>query len=198
MISWILRRIVQSTLVVLAMTIIVFVGVNVIGNPVDILISPDADQIERTRAIAALGLDKPLWEQYLSFLNGVLHGDFGKSFVFSEPALQVIMQRMPATLELAVCALLLSVLIGIPGGGVCRPSAELTCLKVDYGRLYPWFFPSDVLGRFVTYYGLFCPTWLAANLRTWRDSGIAGFRMVVSNARRAVPPRPASLKLGLV
>jgi peptide/nickel transport system permease protein len=88
----------------------------VIGNPVDILVPPDADQTERLRVIAQLGLDKPLWQQYLSFLSGALHADFGKSFVFSEPALQVILQRMPATLELAICALLLAIVIGIPLG----------------------------------------------------------------------------------
>jgi peptide/nickel transport system permease protein len=102
--------------VVLAMTVIVFIGVNVIGDPVEILIPPDADQAERLRVIAQLGLDKPLWEQYVSFLSGALHGDFGKSFVFSEPALQVILQRMPATLELAICAVLLAIVIGIPLG----------------------------------------------------------------------------------
>ena len=98
------------------MTVIVFLGVNVIGNPVDILISPDADQAERVRAIAALGLDKPLWQQYLIFLQGALHGDLGRSFVYNEPALKLIAGRMPATMELAVTAVLLSVVIGIPLG----------------------------------------------------------------------------------
>ena len=116
MIGWLSRRLVQALFVVLAMTVIVFIGVNVIGNPVDILVPPDADQAERLRVIAQLGLDKPLWQQYLSFLSGALHADFGKSFVFSEPALQVILQRMPATLELAICALLLAIVIGIPLG----------------------------------------------------------------------------------
>jgi len=115
-IGWLSRRLLQALFVVLAMTVIVFTGVNVIGNPVDILVPPDADQAERLRVIAQLGLDKPLWQQYLSFLSGALHADFGKSFVFSEPALQVILQRMPATLELAVCALLLAIVIGIPLG----------------------------------------------------------------------------------
>ena len=85
-----------------------FLGVNVIGNPIDILISPDADQAERVRAIAALGLDKPLWQQYLIFLQGALQGDLVRSFVFNEPALQLIAGRMPATMELAVTAVLLS------------------------------------------------------------------------------------------
>ena len=116
MTTWLLRRVIQALFVVLAMTVIVFLGVNVIGNPIDILISPDADQAERLRAIAALGLDKPLWQQYLLFLQGALHGDLGRSFVFNEPALQVIAGRLPATMELAVTAVLLSIFVGIPLG----------------------------------------------------------------------------------
>src|SRR5580704_7660806 len=116
MITWIVRRLIQACFVVLAMTVIVFVGVHVIGNPVDILISPDADQAERARIIANLGLDQPLWRQYAYFLRGALHGDLGRSFVFNEPALQLIAQRMPATLELAVTAVLLSIVFGVPLG----------------------------------------------------------------------------------
>ncbi len=113
---WLIRRLIQACFVVLAMTLIVFLAVNVIGDPVDILISADATQAERARAIAALGLDQPLWRQYLAFLWDALHGSLGRSFVFGQPALQLILQRAPATLELAVSAVLLSVLIGIPLG----------------------------------------------------------------------------------
>ncbi|CAH1655773.1 ABC transporter permease [Chelatococcus asaccharovorans] len=116
MMTWLLRRLVQALFIVLAMTIIVFVGVNVIGDPVDVLIPPDADQAERARAMVALGLDKPLWEQYLRFLLGVLQGDLGRSFVYNEPALQLIGSRLPATMELAVTAVLLSIVVGIPLG----------------------------------------------------------------------------------
>ncbi len=116
MATWLIRRLIQAVFVVLAMTVIVFVGVNVIGNPIDILISPEADAAERARAIAALGLDKPLWQQYLVFVTGLLRGDLGRSFVFNEPALRVILQRLPATMELAVAAVLISIVIGIPAG----------------------------------------------------------------------------------
>jgi peptide/nickel transport system permease protein len=128
MATWLVRRLIQAVFVVLAMTIIVFVGVNVIGNPIDILISPEADQAERLRAIAALGLDKPLWQQYFIFIGGLLHGDFGRSFVFNEPAMQVIMQRLPATMELAVTAVLISIVIGIPAGlfAGLKPNAFLS------------------------------------------------------------------------
>ena len=116
MTTWMLRRLIQAVFVMLVMTVIVFIGVNVIGDPVEILISPEADQAERARAVAALGLDKPLWEQYWRFLSGAVQGDLGRSFVFNEPALKLISARMPATLELAVTAVLLSVMIGIPLG----------------------------------------------------------------------------------
>ena len=116
MIAWLIRRLVQACFVVLAMTVIVFIGVHVIGNPVDILISPDADQAERARVIASFGLDQPLWRQYLVFLNDALHGHLGRSFVYNEPALKLIAQRMPATMELAVTAVLLSIIIGVPLG----------------------------------------------------------------------------------
>ncbi len=102
MLVFIIRRSLQSVVVLFVMSLLVFVGVYAIGNPIDILINPQADQIDRERAIAALGLDKPLWAQYLSFLAGVLHGDLGRSFVHSTPALGLILERMPATLELAL------------------------------------------------------------------------------------------------
>ena len=113
---YLLRRLIQAAGVVLAMSLIVFIGVYAIGDPVEILISPDADQMERERAIRALGLDLPLWEQYAIFLGKALQGDLGRSFVFNEPALQLILQRMPATLELALAATFGAVLIGLPLG----------------------------------------------------------------------------------
>jgi peptide/nickel transport system permease protein len=116
MTTWLLRRLIQAVFVLLAMTAIVFIGVNVIGNPVDILISPQANQADRMREIAAFGLDKPLVIQYLIFLKNALHGDLGLSFVYNRPALTVILQRLPATLELAVSAVLLSIVFGIPLG----------------------------------------------------------------------------------
>lgn len=103
-------------MVIVAMSLLVFFGVNVIGNPVDILINPEFDQEEMERAIKALGLDLPLWQQYLVFVKNALQGDFGKSFVFGESALKLIIQRVPATLELAFTALIMSIIIGIPLG----------------------------------------------------------------------------------
>jgi peptide/nickel transport system permease protein len=114
--AYLIRRLFQASFVVLAMSVLVFVGVYAIGDPVEILISPEADQIERERAIVALGLDKPLWLQYLIFVGNALQGDMGKSFVYAEPALSLITKRMPATLELAIAALVFAIIIGIPLG----------------------------------------------------------------------------------
>jgi len=116
MLVFIVRRSMQSVVVLIAMSLIVFVGVYAIGNPIDILINPQADQLERERAIAALGLDKPLWEQYSTFLKGAVTGDLGRSFVHATPALPLILERMPATLELAFAAMLIAVTIGLPLG----------------------------------------------------------------------------------
>jgi peptide/nickel transport system permease protein len=98
------------------MSVLVFVGVYAVGDPIEILISPEADQFERERAIKALGLDLPVWQQYLVFLGNALRGDLGRSFVFNEPALQLILQRMPATLELAIGATVAALLVGLPLG----------------------------------------------------------------------------------
>ena len=113
---FIIRRLIQSAFVVLLMSFIVFIGVNLIGDPVDMLINPEADQAEIERVIRDLGLDRPVHEQYWFFLINALNGDLGKSFIFGEPALKLIIQRMPATLELAFSALILAIAIGIPLG----------------------------------------------------------------------------------
>lgn len=114
--GYLVRRLGQAALVVAVMATIVFFGVNVIGDPIHILINPEFDQAEMERAIKALGLDKPLPEQFYYFVVKAFEGDFGTSFVFGEPALKLILQRMPATLELAFAALLLAIFLGVPLG----------------------------------------------------------------------------------
>ena len=113
---FIIRRLLQSIVVVLLMSLIVFFGVNVVGDPIDMLINPEADQEDIEAAIRALGLDRPIHEQYWYFVLNGIKGDLGRSFIFAEPALKLIVQRMPATMELAVAAMLISVVIGIPLG----------------------------------------------------------------------------------
>ena len=116
MLVYVLRRVMQSVVVLFVMSLLVFIGVYAIGNPVDILINPQADQEDIERAIKGLGLDKPLWEQYLVFLQRAMTGDLGKSFAFNVPAIQLILERMPATIELATAAMLIAIVLGVPLG----------------------------------------------------------------------------------
>jgi peptide/nickel transport system permease protein len=113
---FVIRRIVQSIVVVLVMSLVVFVGVHLVGDPVHILISDDMTQAEIDAFIRKLGLDRPVYEQYFHFLANAARGDLGNSFVFGEPALKLILQRMPATLELAFAAFLMAIVFGIPLG----------------------------------------------------------------------------------
>jgi peptide/nickel transport system permease protein len=113
---FITRRLLQSLVVIFVMSLLVFFGVNIVGDPIDLLINPEADQADIEAAIRALGLDRPIHEQYWYFLVNALKGDLGKSFIFAEPALKLILQRMPATLELAFTAMLMAIVLGIPLG----------------------------------------------------------------------------------
>ena len=116
MLVYLIRRLGQSLLVVAVMATMVFLAVYAVGDPIDILANPDADQQERAAIAQRLGLDRPLFEQFGVFILNALRGDLGRSFVYNVPAVEVILQRLPATLELALAGLLFSLLIGVPLG----------------------------------------------------------------------------------
>src|SRR5258708_3849004 len=114
MLVYIIRRLMQAALVMVVMSAVVFAGIYVIGDPVAMMISPDASEVERDAVRVTLGLDQPMWRQYLTFVGDALHGDFGKSFLAGQPAMGLIFERMPATMELAVASLILSLMILLP------------------------------------------------------------------------------------
>ncbi|HEX4332861.1 MAG TPA: ABC transporter permease [Usitatibacter sp.] len=116
MIGFTLRRLGQGLLVLAVMSALVFIGVYAIGDPTELLVNPQADDAERARATAALGLDKPLTAQFATFVVRALHGDLGRSFVYNVPAIQLILDKLPATLELAAVAMVIAVVLGIPLG----------------------------------------------------------------------------------
>ena len=115
---FLLRRFFQGLLMVLVASVLVFVGVYAIGDPMALLVPTDATTQTREAAARALGLDRPLYEQYLTFLTNALQGNLGVSFVFRENALTVTLERLPATLELASAAMFLALVIGVPLGAV--------------------------------------------------------------------------------
>jgi peptide/nickel transport system permease protein len=114
--KYIVKRFVQMIVVLFVVSILVFMLTNFIGDPVDMLVPENAtvEQVESARA--RLGLNKPLPVQYGIFLRDVLHGNFGKSYTYGKPAMGLIMERMPATLELVAIAALLVLFIAIPLG----------------------------------------------------------------------------------
>ncbi|TKR54716.1 ABC transporter permease [Allopusillimonas ginsengisoli] len=111
-----LRRLLQSLFVLLAVSIVVFFAVYAVGDPIELLVSPEATAEDRLATIVRLGLDQPIWKQYFVFLWNALHGDLGTSFVHGIPAITLILQRMPATFELVFVAILLTCFLGIPLG----------------------------------------------------------------------------------
>ncbi|WP_454007834.1 ABC transporter permease [Alcaligenes sp. Marseille-Q7550] len=113
---FIVRRLLQSVLVLLAVSVVVFAAVYAVGDPIELLVSPDVGRAERDALIARLGLDLPLWQQYFHFLSRALQGDLGTSFVHGVSAVELILQRFPATLELVTVAIALTCLLGIPLG----------------------------------------------------------------------------------
>ena len=116
MLGFVIQRFLQAVVVMAVMSVIVFCGVYAIGNPVDIVIPPDATQDIRAATIAKLGLDKPLWEQYFLFVGNLLQGDFGRSFVYNIPVLDLIGGRLPATLELVLTSVLTATVLGVSLG----------------------------------------------------------------------------------
>lgn len=116
MITFLIRRLYQSVVVLFIMSLLVFVSVYAIGSPVEIYRSPSMTQEQIEATIRSLGLDRPIWEQYFIFLGSALKGQLGYSFTFNEPALTVILYRFPATLELALAAIVIALVIGLPLG----------------------------------------------------------------------------------
>ncbi len=127
MLGYLIRRILQSIVVLLCVSVVVFAIMYLSGDPVEMLLPPEATQKQVEELRIHLGLDKPFHVQYLTFLHKALQGDLGKSFIFNQPAISLIVERIPATMELAVCAIFLAVVIGLPAGmyAAVRPNSWL-------------------------------------------------------------------------
>ncbi len=116
MLSIIIRRIFQGLIIILIMTAIVFFGIMQVGNPLDLLVSDTMSSEEIAKIEQSLRLDKPLIVQYLYFLADIFRGNFGNSFITGESAIKMVLDRLPATIDLSICAVLLAVFTGIPAG----------------------------------------------------------------------------------
>jgi ABC-type dipeptide/oligopeptide/nickel transport system permease component len=111
-------RLARALVAVWLVSTVVFVVMRLSGDPVPLLLPPDAPRSEYARVAKELGTDRPLPVQYLVFLGNVAHGDFGRSIHFREPAMRVALGYLPATAELGLTAFALAVLVAVPVGVV--------------------------------------------------------------------------------
>lgn len=116
---YILKRLLRSLLVLLAVSVTIFVLIRMIpGDPVRLMLSMEATDEDVERARRELGYDKPIYHQYFIYLNNIVKGDLGASLRARRPVMEMILERMPATIELALAATIISVLIAVPLGTV--------------------------------------------------------------------------------
>lgn len=116
MLKYFVKRVAQMACVLFVVSILVFFITSVIGNPVYLLVPPDATTEQIEAVTKQLGLDKPLTTQYAIFLKNALQGDFGRSYYYNQSSLKIILERLPATMEIALVSMGLTMLIGVPLG----------------------------------------------------------------------------------
>src|SRR5213083_88560 len=114
--TYVTRRLLQSLLVLFGVSFVVFFILHLTGDPALVLLSPDASAEDVQRFREAMGFNDPFFVQYGRFLVGALRGDFGQSIRHGEPAFDLVMERMPATFQLAGAALALALCLAVPAG----------------------------------------------------------------------------------
>ncbi|MCP8967574.1 ABC transporter permease [Ectobacillus ponti] len=117
MVALIVRRILQLLLLLVGISFIVFMSMHIApGDPASMIAGPTATKEEIANIEAKLGLDKPVLEQYASYMNGIIHGNFGYSFQTKQPVEEAIASRFPNTLTLAIASIIIAILIGVSAG----------------------------------------------------------------------------------
>ena len=116
MVTYLTRRLLQTVFVILGVTLLTFVALHMAGDPTYLYVSERATAEEVATARAKLGFDKPLPEQYLAYMSGLVRFDLGNSLRSRAPAFGLVMERMPATIELTLFALMIAVFLAIPIG----------------------------------------------------------------------------------
>ena len=114
--TYVAGRLLQAAVALLGVTCVAFLLVSLSGDPAYILLTPDAGDEQRAEFRKLYGLDQPLAVQYARYVSHVARGDFGSSFAFNRPAIQVVLERLPATLLLTITAVAIGVVVGMPAG----------------------------------------------------------------------------------
>jgi peptide/nickel transport system permease protein len=150
MLQYTVRKLVHTAFVALGVVTLVFVALRLSGDPAATMLPGDASVDELRALRQELGLDRPLALQYLRFLAAAVSGDFGSSFRHQQPALPLVLERLPATLELAFAALLLALAVALPLGIVAaiyrgRPADMLAMAFAVVGQATPYFWMGIML-----------------------------------------------------
>lgn len=144
---YVVRRLFETLPVFAGILVITFLLTRLSGDPTDLLLPPNATDEARDAFRAMHGLDRPLWEQFLSFVSMALVGDFGNSLRFEQPAMSLVIERLPATAELALATLAIAVLLGIPAGVIAASRRGHTSdIAIRTMTLLGQAVPSFVLG----------------------------------------------------
>lgn len=175
MFKYFLKRLAQMVVTLFIVSILVFVLANFIGDPVNMLVSPKAPPEVREQVREELGLNRPILEQYVSFVTNALKGDFGKSYIYKVDVLPLIAQRLPATLELVLVSVVLALVISIPLGvyagafpkrksstlvmggsilGISLPSFFIGIMLIYIFSLKLHWFPSSGRGATIPFLGM--------------------------------------------
>ena len=142
---FLLRRLIRAVIVLWGISTIVFVVMHLSGDPVTLLLPQDATRADIDRVTHQLGLDKPLWTQYVIFMANLARLDFGTSIHLRQPAFALALERLPATFELAAAAFCLAVAVAVPIGVLAAmkpysPFDSLAMLFAAIGQSAPTFF----------------------------------------------------------
>ncbi|HEM7843188.1 ABC transporter permease (plasmid) [Burkholderia multivorans] len=171
--QYLIHRLIAATATLWLMSVIVFVGVRLIGDPVHLLLPPEATEQDRAVLRNELGLSRPLPQQYLAYISHLLRGDVGRSFVTGQPAFEVLGAHAGPSAQLAGTALLISLIAGIPAGiaAATHPGAIATRVAnvaAGFGLAAPSFFVALLLVR-----------WLSVDLHLLPTSGYGSARHLV-------------------
>lgn len=173
LVRFLAKRLLQTILVLFCVATVAFLVIRISGDPVKALL-PEGATIDQERTLRhSLGYDRPLLVQYFSYLNGLLHLDFGQSVFNQQPALDVILGRLPATIRLATAALIFALVVSIPAGTISavrrgRATDSTVMAGVLIGQSTPAFFVGIILILV-----------FAVELRVLPASGIGGFNHLI-------------------
>jgi len=170
---YIVRRLWHSVIVVFGVIVITFLIARVMGDPVALLLPPDASKEQRIAMTHELGLDKPLYVQLAVYVGQVVRGDFGKSFRYNQPVLRLVLEKFPATLYLTIVATIISIMISLPLGVISAVRRGTITDRIGMGLA--------VLGQSIPNFwaGIMLILLFAVKFRLFPPSGYAGWNAVI-------------------